>query len=227
MARNRSRRQRRGGGGRFLVAGAVAAVLLPTMVVVLHAPLWISVFGAAAAFWGLLLVLGPGRPADDLDVSKFGAGQAAVVRAAFNDAMASLAVLESSGSRIRDSGVRSRLRTIAETGRGILLDLQESPANLSSVQRLLTYYLPRAAELAQGYAELERRGLSPQRRASIADLLVKLQGAFSHFRDQLADQDLRGLDVDIKLVGQAIEEDIGPMPVPTPRETETSRRRGR
>jgi hypothetical protein len=49
----------------------------------------------------------------------------------------------------------------------------------------------------------------------------------AHFRDQLADQDLKGLDVDIKLIGEAIEEDIGPIPVPTPRETEPSRRRGR
>jgi len=38
---------------------------------------------------------------------------------------------------------------------------------------------------------------------------VKIHAAFAHYRDQLADADLRALDVDIKLVGEAIAEDLG------------------
>jgi hypothetical protein len=217
----------RGGGIRFLTAGAVSAALLPALVLIVHAPLWAGIAVAGAAFGGLILVLAPRQPLEDVDIAKIGAGRLAVVRAALNDAMAALDQLDESAARIRDPGIKARVKAIAAAGRGVVADLDKSPENLSSVQRLLTYYTPRAAELARGYAELESRGVGADRRASIADLLEKLQGAFGHYRDQLADQDLRSLDVDIRLIGQALEEDIGPMPTPgSPTSVPAGGRRG-
>ena len=194
---------------RYLAAGAASAALLPALAFGVQAPLWAAVAGAAAAFGGLVLILTPRRPLEGIDVNKVGQGRVAVVRAALEEALPALDRLEQAGSRVRNEVVHGRIAAIAKAGRNVVAELEKSPESLSSVQRLLTYYSPRAAELAEGYAAMEARRIGAERRVKIADLLAKLQDAFDHYRDQLADEDLRGLDVDIRLVGQALEEDIG------------------
>jgi hypothetical protein len=204
-----------GGSGewRYLAAGAASAVLMPVLAFGAHAPLWAAGVGAALAFGGVFFVTAPRRPLDDVDVGKIGQGRIAVVRAAIEGAAPALDRLRAAAAKIKDAAAKARVTSIAATGAQIIADLEKAPENLSSVQRLLTYYLPQSADLAEGYQDLEARGLGADRRQAIADLLIKLQGAFAHFRDQQADQDLRTLDVDIRLIGQALDEDIG-QPVP-------------
>ena len=206
-----------GGEWRYLAAGAASAALLPTLALGIHAPLWAAVAGAATAFGGLVLVLSPRRPLEDFNPGKIGSGRVAVARAALEEALPALSRLEAAAGRIKDADVRGRVTAIARAGRNVVAELEKTPESLSSVQRLLTYYSPRAAELAEGYVAMEARGVGAERRAAIADLLVKLQDAFAHYRDQLADQELKTLDIDIRLVGQALEEDIGePIRTPAP-----------
>ena len=187
----------------YLTGGAAAAVVMPALVFGLGAPLWIGLIAAAAAFGGLVLVMQPrGSPA-------LTGGRGAVAQAAIAEAEPALDRLEAASGRIKDRTVKSRAAAIADIGREVIAEIEETPASLSTVQRLLTYYIPRAAELTEGYADMEREGVGAERRASISDLLVKLQEAFGHYREQLADEELRALDVDIRLVGDSLTEDLG------------------
>lgn len=209
----------KGQGWRIFSAGAASAALLPTLVFAVHAPLWAAAVGAVTAFGGLVLVLSPKRPFEGVDPKRISAGRLAVVRAAVDDAQPALEQLEQAAGRIRDKAVKGRVTAIAVAGRGVIADLETAPEGLAAVQRLLTYYIPRAGELAQGYAQMEARGVGDERRAGIAELLVKLKDAFDHYRDQQADQELRALDVDMRLVGDALREDLGQTPRPAPAPT--------
>ena len=83
-------------------------------------------------------------------------------------------------------------------------------ARLAAVQRLLTYYLPRTAEIAAAYLDLRsRKAPDAERLAAIQDVLAKMEAAFQHFAGKLADDDLRGLDADLKLIDAALKEDLG------------------
>jgi len=192
---------------RFLAAGGAAATLLPLLVFGFGAPFWAGLIGAGAAYGGLSLLLSPRRPFEDVDPAKLSEGRLRVLRAALEETLPALARLEA--LKVRDRAVRERVAAIAASGRAVVAELEAAPEALASVQRLLTYYIPRAAELGEGYADMEARGVGAERRAAIADLLDKLQHAFAHYRDQLADQELAALDVEIKLVGEALTDDIG------------------
>src|SRR5690349_8730960 len=141
------------GDWRYVTAGAAAAVILPGLVFGLGAPLWAGLVSAAAAFGGLLLVTPSGRTAED------SGGRAAIVRAAVAEAEPALDTLESAAKRIRETTVARRAAAIAQAGHACIAELEAAPESLGAVQRLLTYYIPRAAELADGYADMEARGL--------------------------------------------------------------------
>jgi hypothetical protein len=198
-----------GGALRVLAAGGVGAALLPTLVLAVHAPFWAAAVATAGAVGGLWMVLAPRRPFEGLDPKRVGAGRMAVVQAVARDALTGLDRLEAAAGRIRDKAVKARVAAIAAAGRGVVSDLEKAPDGLSAVERLLTYYTPRAAELAEGFQQLEARDTDPARRTAIADLLARVQDAFTHYRDQLADQSLKTLDVDMRLVSEALADDIG------------------
>lgn len=199
---------------RYLASGGAGAGVLAALTSAAHLPLWAGLVAGGLTFAGMALTLSPKPRIDDKNLKKIGATRAAVVRAALDEAEDALDRMKAATLRIENRQVKGRLRNIDKAGREVVADLQKAPESLSSVQRLLTYYIPRAAELAVGYAEMERRGSSAQRRLAISDLLVKLEDAFVHYRDQLAEETLRELDVDIRLVGQALQEDVGNAPPP-------------
>lgn len=198
-----------GGALRYLAAGGAGAALLPTLVMAAHAPLWAAAIATAGAVGGIWLVLAPRRPFEGIDPRAVGAGRMAVVQAVAKDALAGLDRLDAAAGRIRDRAVKGRVTAIAAAGRGVVSDLERAPEGLSAVERLLTYYTPRAAELAEGFQQLEARNADPARRTAIADLLARVQDAFIHYRDQLADQSLKTLDVDMRLVSEALADDLG------------------
>jgi hypothetical protein len=70
--------------------------------------------------------------------------------------------------------------------------------------------VPRAAEIAEGYVSLEdRHAPDAAKIAEVADVIEKLEGAFVHYADSLADSELGSLDVDLKLIQASLKEDLG------------------
>jgi len=64
--------------------------------------------------------------------------------------------LEVAVSSIGTPKVAERVRHLARISREIFAGVEEDPLRVDRVRRFLTYYLPRAADLAEAYALLEK-----------------------------------------------------------------------
>jgi hypothetical protein len=199
----------RGLAGRYLLALAAAAIVMPIFVLVLRTPVWAGLAGALFVFVGLALfavTAAPGAPR----VRVQSAGRQRVLDAVVNDAGPALDRVEAVIEALPRNAVRDRLDRIAEVATRVLKEIEAEPARLASAQRLLTYYLPRTAEIAEGYLELRKRNAaSAERVAAIEEVLAKTEQACVHFAQRVVDDDMRSLDAEIKLVKDALKEDLG------------------
>ncbi len=197
----------------YLVAAGVAAVALPVFVLGFGAPVWIGAVAAGAIFVGgaLFAATNPRKalPAGT-DSRRIGQGQRAVIDAVMADARPALAQITAIVDSTPKNAIRDRLEKIAELGAKVLDEVDARPERVSSVQRLLTYYLPRTADIAKAYGELRlREAADPARYASIEAVLAKTEAAFVQFKQQMLDEDMRGLDADLELIDEALKEDLG------------------
>lgn len=201
----------RGLGVRYALALLAAGAVLPVLVFVLAQPLWIGVLAAAMVFVGLALFAAVQRPRSaPLRAQRLAQGQRAVLDAVMADAGPALDTLTRIVADTPKNAVRDRLEGIAAIATDVVVAIEAEPERLGAVQRLLTYYLPRTAELAVAYADLRaRKAPDAERLAAIQDVLAKMEAAFAHFADKLADDDLRSLDADLKLIDAALKEDLG------------------
>lgn len=196
-----------------VLAGAGAAVLaLPVLVLALGAPVWGGLLGALAAGAAAASVGTALRRASPLG-RREAAGRSAV-EAVLAEAEPALERLrEATPGLARASAVRTRAERIAATAETLIAEVQEEAARLSAVQRLLTYYLPSAAGIVEGYRLLETGGVArPDRRAALEQVLAKLDDAFRQGAQRLMDEDLRLLDGEIRLIEEALKEDLGDRP---------------
>ncbi len=99
---------------------------------------------------------------------------------------------------------------LADVAHGILDRLTAEPGKLPAVRRFLTYYLPRSAEITEGLGIVERqRTPDHMRLAEIEATLTKLDQAFTFYADSFAQAELDTLDVELKLLGRSLAEDLG------------------
>jgi hypothetical protein len=88
------------------------------------------------------------------------------------------------------------------------------------VRRFLTYYLPRAAEIAEAYRALETSTVPDTTRlAATGDMIDRLDVAFTRYAANLQDADLDKLDIELKLLKSSLDEDLGPAQPAVPVET--------
>jgi hypothetical protein len=87
--------------------------------------------------------------------------------------------------------------------------VRADPTRAMAVRRLLTFYLPNAASLAEGWVALEGRALpSPERMTQTGQTLRSLNEAFAKFADDMAEPQMQTLDVDLKVVNDALKSDL-------------------
>lgn len=206
----------RGLGGRYAVAAIAAVVAMPVFVLGFQAPVWLALLTSLAIFAVLGLFAAVRTPMLNAEQTAKGSPPAQAikggpaVKAAFADALPALARIERVVETTPKNSVRDRFERIAETGRAIIVDVEEDPGHLAAVSRLLTYYLPRTADLADAYTQLrEKNADAGPRRAAMDDVLIKLEDAFVHYADRLVDDDMKGVDIDIRLLNEALKEDLG------------------
>lgn len=200
-------------GGNWIVAGVIAAVLLPALVVAVHIPFLIALGAAALAFGGVGVLLAPRGLFEGIDLSGIGGGRVALARKVLTEAMPDLERLAERAGEIRNAATRGRIDHLAATARAIVDGVEKDPARLMAVQRFLTYYLPQAADVAENYGLLERRRVPDLRRLGEMEAIIgRLDDAFTHYADSLVEADLSGLDTELRLLSASLEADLGKTP---------------
>lgn len=193
------------------IAGAVAAAaLLPLLVIGAGIPLWAACLISVAVGGGLSVSLSPRKPFERLDKSGAARGKIAFARDLLTDAEPLAARLELAASSIGTKKIADRVRHMARISREIFAGVEDDPLRVERVRRFLTYYLPRAADLADTYALLEKGAIGDASRvASAGELIERLDAAFGHYAANLRHADLGNLDIELKLLRDALDEDIG------------------
>lgn len=196
-------------GMNHIAGGIAAAVALPVGVFALNLPFVLMVPIALGIYAGVALLLAPRRAIDRIDPERVGRAQASLVAGLIEDGEGVVARLEDAAGKLATKDVAAKVAHMAKVAQSILDRLAGEPGKLPAMRRFLTYYLPRAADLAEGMVVVEGlKAGDPKRRADLEDMLGKLDHAFTYYSDSFAQAELDVLDVELKLIARSLSEDI-------------------
>lgn len=194
----------------WIVAGLVAAAIVPVLSFGTMMPFWIAAVVGALIFAGLVIVLAPRRLFEGLNINAIGRGRLDFARELLGAAAPAAERLEAAAGRITDQKTARRVHHLAEIAAEVFAKVEASPESAGAVRRFLSYYLPRAAEVAEGFAMIEeKRAPDATRLKEVGAVLEKLEDAFVHYADSLVDDRLDTLDTDLRLIQASLKEDIG------------------
>ncbi|SCB26547.1 5-bromo-4-chloroindolyl phosphate hydrolysis family protein [Rhizobium lusitanum] len=194
----------------WIVAGLVAAIVVPVLSFYAGMPIWIAAVIGLLVFVGLIFVLAPRGLFEGLDAKAIGRGRLEFARDLLNSATPAARRLEASATQIASKETAKRVRHLAEIAADVFAKVEANPESAGTVRRFLSYYLPRAAEVAEGFAVIEAKRQPDATRLQEVDLvLTKLEDAFVHYSDSLVDDRLDTLDTELRLIQASLKEDIG------------------
>jgi 5-bromo-4-chloroindolyl phosphate hydrolysis protein len=197
-------------GLNWLTGGAAAAVLVPVLALGSGLPFWMACIASALAGGGLVVLLAPATRFKALDASGVARGKIEFARELLTEADPLVGRLEAAAKAIRAKSIADRVRHLASVARGIFEAIEKDPLRIDRVRRFLTYYLPRAAEMAEAYQRLERDpGAEPGRFNATGEIIDRLDAAFTDYAANLRDVDLDKLDIELKLLKRSLDEDLG------------------
>jgi 5-bromo-4-chloroindolyl phosphate hydrolysis protein len=196
-------------GLNWLAGGAAGAILVPALALGVGIPFVASCAVAVLAGSGLVLVLAPGTRFKALDASGVAKGKIEFARELLTEADPFVERLESAAKGIRAKTVAGRVRHLASVGRSTFEAIEKDPLRIDRVRRFLTYYLPRAAEMAEAYRSLET---SPRveagRLTATGEIIDRLDAAFTEYAANLHLAELDKLDIELKLLKRSLDEDL-------------------
>ncbi|QND65257.1 5-bromo-4-chloroindolyl phosphate hydrolase [Mesorhizobium loti] len=194
----------------WIVAGLVSAALLIGLSFLTHFPFLVSAVIAALVFAGLVFVLAPRQLFEGLDLSSLSGSRVAFARELLAQAQPAADRLAATARTIPDKDMAAKVKNLSDIAADVIARVEAKPESAPAVRRFLTYYVPQAAEVSEGYAALaNRRAPSQARLSNVGAVITKLQDAFVHYADSLADSELGTLDVDLRLIQESLKEDIG------------------
>lgn len=193
----------------WIIAGVAAAILLPLLTVI-GLPFFVAAIVAVIAFIGLVVFLSPRKLFEGLDVNALGRDKVAFATDLLKEAQPAADRLSAAAVRIADKTIKEKVRHLEQIARDVFGKVEANPGSAAGIRRFLSYYLPRAAEVADGYAALEdKRAPDATRLKDVGNVIGKLEDAFVHYADSLVDNELGSLDIDLKLIQQSLKEDLG------------------
>ena len=199
-----------GNDGNWILAGLMTAILVPVLTFAAGMPFWIAAVIGLLVFAGLVFLLAPRRLFEGLDIKVIGRGRLAFARELLEAAVPSAQRLEAAADDITDKQTAARVRHLAEIAADVFRTVEAKPESANAVRRFLSYYLPRAAEVAEGFAAIEaKRAPDIKQLKDVRAVLVKLEDAFVHYADSLVDDALGTLDTDLRLIQASLKEDLG------------------
>jgi 5-bromo-4-chloroindolyl phosphate hydrolysis protein len=204
----------------WIAGGAAAAILLPLLAIGLGMPFWIALVVSALAGGGVVAVMAPKRMFAELDASGAARGRIEFARELLTESEPLTDRMEAAAAAIRAQGAADRVRHLVKIARDIFAAIERDPLRIDRVKRFLSYYLPRAAEIAEAYLSLEKSSVPDAARlAATGELIDRLDIAFTRYAANTQDADLDKLDIELKLLKRSLDEDIGPIPPGAPLET--------
>ena len=195
-------------GTAILLAALAAAAVMPAAAIGLHLPLWLDLGLSGGTFAGGFLLLRSGKQ-ETLDADELADARSATARSLIPDASSALDRMKKALTQIKDPAVRGQVDSLARTAAKVMGELRADPSRAMAVRRLLTFYLPNAASIAEGWVALEGRATpSPERMAQTGATLRSLNEAFAKFSDDMVEPQMQTLDIDLKVVNDALKSDL-------------------
>jgi 5-bromo-4-chloroindolyl phosphate hydrolysis protein len=202
-------------GLNWLAGGAAGAVLVPLLALGVGVPFLVACAAGTLAGGGLILLLAPGTRFKALEASGIARGKIEFARELLTEADPYVERLEAASKAIRAKTVAERVRHLAGVARSIVAGIEKDPLRIDRVRRFLTYYLPRAAEMAEAYRALEGSpGADAARLGATGEIIDRLSGAFTEYAGNLRDVELDKLDIELKLLKRSLDDDLGASTVP-------------
>ena len=193
------------GSAADLWAGLAGGLFAPVASFGLDLPLWASLPGAVLVFFGTRLAFAPRGLFEKLDIATLDEAALELAREVLTAAQDDLARLRAATLVVRQPSARAHLDHLHTLAARVVDEVKSKPKRLSNVQRLLTYYLPAAVRLGEGYGVLEAANRPDKARLEAADAMVaRLDTVFARHADRLASPEVEGLDVELKLLSDAI-----------------------
>lgn len=204
-------------GLNWIAGGGAASALLPALALGAGFPFWAALGISVLAGAGVVVLLTPARPFEKLEAGGMARGKIDFALSLLNDAAPLVARISAASRLIKDGATGARTKHLGDTASGIMSAIEKDPLKIDRVRRFITYYLPRAAEMAEAHGALERAP-SPDaaRLRTLGDLINRLDQAFTRYANSLTDADLDKLDIELKLLKGSLDEDMGPAAAPVP-----------
>ena len=205
---------RRGTSGRdnginWLAGGVAAAILVPALALGIGLPFWLALVVAGGACTGIVLVLAPRARFEGLEAKGIARAKIELAGELIEEAEPEIQRLAEAAQAIRSKAVADRVGHLGRVADGILRAVETDPLKVDRVRRFITYYLPRAGEMAESYRLLETRPTpDEQRLASTGAIIDRLAVAFTRYADHIVDADLDTLDIELKLLQSALDDDL-------------------
>jgi 5-bromo-4-chloroindolyl phosphate hydrolysis protein len=181
----------------------------------------------AGAIWSALAdalssIGGPARAKQvrietpSLDASGLADARAELVRKVLDDATADLRRLDGAAGKLTDAETRTIAQRLVAAGGRLAQAVAAAPDKFAVAQRAFTYHLPKAVYLAETLATLEAAGADEKRRANARHVLARMENLFEKTALDLANVDAREMDVELRLINQALDEDLDQRAAPKP-----------
>lgn len=197
------------GGTAILAAGAAAALAIPLLALGLQLPFWLAGMIGLMVFGGVWFLAQPQGVGAGLSDDAVLDAQSETARGLMSDGEQALARLRASLKAIRDDTMRQTVTGLVDLGDRVVKQVRADPSRAMSARRLLTFYMPNAASLAEGWTALEGRpNASPERMAQTRQTMTALNDAFVKYADDVSAPQLQALDLDLKVLNDALKADL-------------------
>ncbi|MBL6852893.1 MAG: 5-bromo-4-chloroindolyl phosphate hydrolysis family protein [Alphaproteobacteria bacterium] len=194
-------------GTSTLIAGAAGALAFPVLALVLDLPLWLSLVVSLGVFGGLMLALRPSGFGLNLDAMQ--EAQSDTVRGLVADGTAALDRIRRIAPAIQDASMKSQMLQLANTSTQIISHVRDDSTRAMAVRRYLTFYLPNAAQIAEGWQTLETNaGSPPERKAQAREVMKALNDAATKYASDADQPELDALDLSLKVVKDSLATDL-------------------
>ena len=191
-----------------ILAGLAGGLFAPVATFGFGLPWWVSVPGALLVFFGVRLAVQPRQLFEGFDFGEADQASLELAREILSDARVQLDRLAAVARDMSSASVRHKLEHLRSIAARVVDEIEQRPSRVNNVRRLLTYFLPAAVRLADGYRVLERANDPDRERLKATDAMIgRLDQVFGRYADRLSQEEVEGLDVELRLLENSIRDE--------------------